>query len=754
MDETKVSLQAVQMATIKSLAEKLEVAMDAAQITIFNQGQAAEDPAKSLFFQKVAIAERFIANMNLAYDSLLGANEKQINVLDYANLSLVEDDDLEALIAMEGMISHSRNSDIQEYLRFTTRLDIMLYGITVDESNNPMDPEQIGEAFKEALRPLALGSKELLIAYRSFNTRVFHELEAVLELANQILIEHGVLPDLDLAARKKKDLLAKRAISRERSLPDERAFAQAKTEISGVSTPQLFSMMQGLMHGVAGQQSGPSSSSELGHNVFPSAMENVSPEMGAPAAALSGGVHQGMVVGGRRVEMIEPDKLMGLLNDLKTALSSNMGRENDVADSSHSSLVDVNKSLGELLEDENPEGKLQAVDSVSADVINLITLLYEVIWQDETVPIPVKELIGRTQIAVLTVALKDSSFFDSSDHPVRQLINELATAGISWTEFDKLEKDPVYKKMIDIVSRFVGAGELNVGLVDGLLEEFRSFKREQCEAELELEKSLADADEREQRIAEIEAYGKQKIIERVLDDSISHEITEFLETKFHKFVTQVLLREGPGGVSWKPVMNTIDVLLWTIQVSRSDGDIERFVKVNPRLMMNLGKALAVAGYERADIDESLTALKKVQENSFKGLLAARKAETAVHDISGNEKLVIPQAPIGLPADDEHLVEVGKYEIGIWLEFKTQGSRTVRCTLAAKIATIDKYVFINSQGVKVIEKTKVGLAKELKAGSVRVISEGPLIERAMETVIGNLRNAEPIAGSDTSESQIA
>lgn len=738
MDETKVALRAVQASTIKSLSEKLEVAMEAAQISISNQSLAAEVPAKSLFFQKGAIVERFIANMNQAYDSLTGNNDKHLNVLDYANLSLVGEEDLEALIAMEGMISHARNSDIREYLRFTTRLDTMLYGITVDESNNPMDPEQIGEAFKEAVRPLGLRSKELLISYRSFNTRVFHELDSVLELANQILIEHGVLPNLDLAARRKKEQRAKRAIARERSLPDERAFSSREAEAVGISTPQLFSMMQGLMHGSIPSSSSPANSQELGHNIFPSAMEN--PQSRASSSVPSGGFHQGMVVSGQRVEMIEQDKLFDLLKDLKSVLSSKIETRKDGTENGHSALVDVNKSLGELLKEDSPEGKLQAVDSVSADVISLITMLYEVIWQDETVPIPVKELLGRTQIAVLTVALKDSSFFDSSSHPVRQLINELATAGISWTEFDKLEQDPVYQKMLDIVGRFIGVDELDVEMVKGLLEEFQDFKREQSEVELELEKRLTDTDERQRRIEDIEVYGRQKIIERVLDDSVPSEVVEFLETKFHKFVTQVLLREGPGGVSWKPVMNTIDVLLWTVQTIRNDGDIERFVKVNPRLMVNLGKALSVAEYEESEIDDALKKLKKVQESSFKGLLAARKAETAIHELTGNDKLVIPQAPVDLAVDDEHLVEVGKYQIGIWLEFKTQGDRTVRCTLAAKIATIDKYVFINSQGVKVIEKTKMGLAKELKAGTVRVISEGPLIERAMETVIGNLRNS--------------
>ena len=53
--------------------------------------------------------------------------------------------------------------------------------------------------------------------------------------------------------------------------------------------------------------------------------------------------------------------------------------------------------------------------------------------------------------------------------------------------------------------------------------------------------------------------------------------------------------------------------------------------------------------------------------------------------------------------------------------------------------IDKYVSVNARGAKVIEKSRMGLARELKDGNVVIISEAPLIDRAIETVIGKLRN---------------
>lgn len=706
--------------------------------------------------QNQAIVTRFADKLNHFYDVLNDEQNQPLNVLNYANLSLVGEDDLEAMIALEGMISHSRNSDIREYLRFTTRLNTLLMGTVIDESNNPMDPEQIGEAFKEAISPLGLPAKELLIAYRSFNSKVFHELEPIFEMANAIFIEHGILPDLDLAARQRKEQANKRAVARARLAPEERAFSPPDDSVQAISNPQLFSMMQNLMHGYAHQPVNPgsasapqSSAANPQSNGIPTGYVSISGEpimQSAPSgtaipsgAVVPGGSGAGMMIGGKRIEMIEQDKLFALLQELNKSFASNVTSNEKPADATNTQIIDINKSLGELLEQQGGSGNLQAIDSVSADVISLISMLYEVIWADETVPIPVKELIGRTQIKVLSIALKDSTFFDSAEHPARRLVNELATAGISWTESDKLDKDPVYKKMQEVVATFIKSDSIDQAKLSELLADFMAFKAAQCEADLVLEKRLSDASEREQRLDEISQYARQKISERILDESTPKEVIDFLQIKFHRFVTEVLLREGPGGASWRPVMNTIDVLLWTVQTERNEGDIERFIKVNPRLLLNLGKALAVAGYGEEERETALQKLKQVQEDSFKGLAQQRNTTKELDTNTDATQSAASVTIANLPADDEHLQEVSKYKIGIWLEFKTQAGKSIRCTLAAKIETIDKYVFINSHGVKVIEKSKMGLARELKAGTVRVISEAPLIERAMETVIGNLRS---------------
>lgn len=169
MAEVKEILQGLKAAMTKLLQENVQVALQEAHLVIVNKSMPVPN-SPNLHKEKDAVVARFGKNFAANFDALVQITEKQVNVLDYSSLSLVQEDDLEAIIAMEGMISHARNCDIPQYIKFNTRLDSILFGTRIDESNNPMDPEQIGEAFKEAIRPVGLPAKNLLIAYRNFNS--------------------------------------------------------------------------------------------------------------------------------------------------------------------------------------------------------------------------------------------------------------------------------------------------------------------------------------------------------------------------------------------------------------------------------------------------------------------------------------------------------------------------------------------------------------------------------------------------------
>ncbi len=750
MEQAQEIIVALKQAMLKLLSEAIGEALDAAYDSVMKL-PAASTACASLKNDQAAILERFSIHASKHFDELVGVKEEKApSVLDYGSLSLVEEDDLEAIIALEGMVSYARDNDVSEYIKFNTRLDTLFFNTRIDESNSPMDPEQLGDAFQEAVRPVGLKSAELLGVYREFNKHVFHNLEKFLGEANELLIEHGVLPDLGIEVRIKKTDRQRRVEPRPEESAMDRAFSDEKEESRpSVShgTEQVFSLLQQLMHANAQTQAAPAPAADAPATPVPTgapatgsaasvaALGGTQISAGSSASTPMAGLYQGMMIGNQKVEIVNAKAIKAMLVEFLKRQGSLDSMETEEA----GGMFSLSDSIGELLQESSDDRTLKAIDAGASDIINLMHLLFEFIREDETVPTPMKALLGRTQIPLLMIALEDSRFFDNPEHCARALVNELSTAGISWTESAKLADDPMYMKMSELMDKLALEFRGKQDVLQDLVEELLMFKRKQLLASQQVEHQLQDIDERKTRLDEINQYAKDKVMERVLDPYLDPFAWKFLENYFQKFVARVILKEGPGGVSWKPIMNTIDVLLWTLRKGKTQDELQRFKKVNPRLLANLRKALGVAGIDDNEADELLQKLEEVQtENSNSPADAPVAASERKDEAGEKEQEATPQSAESLPKDDPHLKEVDNYPLGIWLEFALDGEQTLRCSLAAKIVAIDKFVFVNSNGVKVIEKSRMGLAKELKAGTVKLISQAPLFDRALESVISALR----------------
>jgi hypothetical protein len=105
----------------------------------------------------------------------------------------------------------------------------------------------------------------------------------------------------------------------------------------------------------------------------------------------------------------------------------------------------------------------------------------------------------------------------------------------------------------------------------------------------------------------------------------------------------------------------------------------------------------------------------------------------------SEEPPVIASPDSLPEGDQHLALVGNITQGSWFEMQSEDGQKFRSRLAAIIRATGKYIFVNRSGVKVAEETRMTLALALKSGRMQVLDDGMLFDRALEAVIGNLRN---------------
>ncbi len=726
----------------------------------------------------------FVENMNAFFDELMDkAVKKPGPVYDFETLSLVNDADLEIIVALDGMVNAARNVQLPLFISFNTRLNSLVDNKRIDESTNPLDPSQIADAFKNAIAPLKLDAQNSLSVYRRFNTEILRNLEPVLNEANKLLVESGVLPQMGVDGGRKPKPTARLA-RRQEPISGFGTIEEDPYDPGADESPELFSMMQNLLHGDSkapprpgadprsrvdpGGPGGPVGGYS-GHHGGGGAEETS--QYAVPASFFSAaGIPQSgfrpfVPAAGEQVQMVDQAQLIAILTNIQKVLEERSTTPAGASDADAVEKLDISSQLGEMLKESQPEGVVNAVDRQSSDIINLVTMLYEAIWQDESVPIPIKELIGRTQVTIIKVALSDTTFFNKENHPARAVINEFAEAGVGWTEADDLDEDPLYQEIQSLVTRVLTDYTSEVSFFEEILADFRAFRAREAEKSRELEQRILKAKERQEQLEDIHELVTQKINDRILGRDLNPILREMLDQPFHKFMVMLVLKEGPGTNAWKQAINTIDVLLWTVQPHEHEGDRQRLESVNPRLINNLRKAFRIAQLNADEIDATIRQLTEVQQSTFdiekEKLADARKAQQTqikpevevqtpkqtedagspiefVSDAAGTEP-----ADGALNEDDPHVKAVDKLHVGIWVEFTGAEDITIRCKLAAKINAIDKYIFVNRQGIKVVEKTRMGLATELRDGTVKIISDGLLFSRALESVIGNLRVAQQV-----------
>lgn len=159
----------------------------------------------------------------------------------------------------------------------------------------------------------------------------------------------------------------------------------------------------------------------------------------------------------------------------------------------------------------------------------------------------------------------------------------------------------------------------------------------------------------------------------------------------------------------------------------------------------------------ATSDKSLSEKKdkivdEVGEKDESKVLGSQVLETAVLESKpleselSNEQLLdkvdeaVSAQTAGEPqkAETQYINLVDNFTIGVWFEKQDDDIVSYRCRLAAIIRGTSKYIFVNRAGVKVAEETRETLAVLLQQGKLRTLDDGMLFDRALESVITNLR----------------
>jgi hypothetical protein len=622
-------------------------------------------------------------------------------------LALVGNDDLEEQVALNAMITKAKAHFQGPLLQLQTRFS-QVYPEATDESPvNPMAPEHLCSAFTEAIQALEIQIRERLILLKQFDRYVVSNLGMLLDEANRILIQAGIIPNFRYHGKSGQQHEASSPQSAEapkqESAPDASAAERAGQAASSSAVFEKIRQMLALQRANAG----------------------IPPRASDP-----------------NVRVVGDSELASLLNSLP--LSAPRQDQGNLSAGEPVS-VDLRQLVQQLLsQTDTGDGRKPALNEVDEDLINLVSMLFEFILDDYNLSAPVQVLISRLQIPILKVVIRDKSFFSQATHPARRLLNSLARAGIGWSSSDEKTKDKLYGQIHNIVQRILNEFDGDVSLFETLNQEFEQFlERENRKA------SLVEQRTRESERGRIKSQTAQQTVDNLLKQKVSRyklpeSIHDILMNGWSRVMFLAYLRDDVEH-RWNATVKVVDDLIWCLHPHQEDDERDQWVRVVPGLLKSLRSGLEEVSYNSSRLDEMMGQLKHQLAEAFRTNAAIEALQDSPEESAEEEIATVHQTAVERQQEledaaiSEYVAQIDGIEIGNWVEFRLVNGANFRCKLSAIIDEADCFVFVNRMGLKVIEKTRVELAHEMRRGRLTLLEQGALIDRALDAVVGTLRS---------------
>ena len=778
------------------------------------------DAMRELRLQKKTIAIGLIRAVIKSFNELgqFRAHENLIDsgLSDWDDLGLVQNDDLELNVAIDGMVTRLRNAAASDIDDLKVRIESLMPGLELNPVQTPLSPEMLCESFQEGCAVLDVDIQVRLVVLKLFEKYVLGDMADLYVEANQALIQLGVLPNLKAEKLniRRTNGVSKNVVSKSNTPPHVGAPQVERSNQNLSEEPSVINAHSGVVE----EEGIPVLNADqcLSGGQFESIRELMHSETMNPKT---------MVADQASAQPVSYYSQ----NELVSALSGFQQKQlSQPSTFASNSVIDYQMLLKTTLPTQT--GK-KAYSELDSDVINLVSMLFDFILEDRQLQSEMKVLISRLQIPILKVAIMDRSFFDRGGHSARKLLNEIASSAIGWNKKPGGQPDRLKDKIEDTIQKVLTGFESDQGLFAHLLADFSKFVDLELRRGQLVEQRTKDSERGKAAndVAKEEVKNALKL--SMKGRSIPACVNELLDEAWSRLMVLTYLKEGKNSNAWRAACDLVNDLIWTVCPEGEEDELNtKLVRLIPSVMRRFRTGLKEISFDEFRMSDLLKALEvehiavlqTLQDRELKRLdqaveVAEGNQSEVVDDLANNVGLdvAVPESdvvsdlmretlemeeefknfqinslsqnkeeqvgvedaylaedavtesrlleksvePVQVPEiDNEEIIlaslekeapiceadesdpfvqQVSRFVPGCWFEFKDD-SQLERCKLAAIIKATGKYIFVNRSGVKVAEKTKMGLAVELKRGSVQVLNDGLLFDRALESVIGSLR----------------
>jgi hypothetical protein len=757
--ESKALLSQCRELARAKLSRIVTEALEKVETDLFTAAEACTSRAEQqVLFEAMAQVKKHRGDISSSFDRYFieiferrvtsrRASTGKSQELKLDELKLVDDSAVEEDLVISDLARKTKNRiDQDQMMGIRARFGLLLSTEELEDSSNPLSPEAVFEALRLSCAkiPGDFAVKRSLL--NAFQPYVAAGITNVYADVNQNLIAHHVLPRIHHRVKRAADIGAQ---ARTGDGPNAMNVSQAMHlgqlmgNQAGVGASQLMNLQQ-LLGGAGGMPAGIPGAAGV-------------PMGGVPGMATTGAFDLSALLAG----VVNGPPAMRAQVARALAEPSQYAFESALTTPATPELIgsltqlQANPGFGPAL---TPADFLSALDQqvrsqshpLDQLTIELVTMVFDYILDDRSIPETIKAEIARLQIVAIKAAILDRTFFARRQHPMRRLLDRIAEAA----------GDP--EVATHDQSRFVVGLH---GMVDYIVHHFTDDLTIFTVAQEKLEELLQeDAQNRAQEIAPTTAELAKKEeadiahttalaeIKRRVTRKTPGFVREFLYHWWTKTLVDAYMKNREGDDSWTHRLGVVDALVWSVTPLKT-GEIQQLASMLPTLMRSLLRGMNAIDVPAAarhgffnQLMQAHTASINLAKAQVKGTAPVESAASAAPAAAEPEPDDPATGPVTNPGiDDYYLHTANALERGAVVEFAEGAAGTIRAKLSW-VSPKQTILLFTSSGSGARQLQPTVLAALLREGKAKVLETSEaLMDRVVNAMVsGNGEEAMPAA----------
>ncbi|OWQ49260.1 hypothetical protein CDL60_00470 [Roseateles noduli] len=259
-----------------------------------------------------------------------------------------------------------------------------------------------------------------------------------------------------------------------------------------------------------------------------------------------------------------------------------------------------------------------ASGSLDHMVIDVVAGLFDQILSDAKLPPLMAQQIARLQLPVLRAALGDRSFFSSRRHPVRRLVNRIATLAAAYDDFTEDPGKSYLTLVRDLIQDVVSGDFDRMELYESKLGQLEQFIQDQTAQTLKSQGDSAALLERKETELRLQRRYMQQLQQAMSSVDMRDFLRDFLTQTWSEVLVHASRHPDLDAALVERLRNMGRDLVLSVQPKTTPQQRQGFLASLPVLMRTLNEGLDLVRWPEPDRKKFFAELLPAHAESLKG----------------------------------------------------------------------------------------------------------------------------------------